>query len=91
MSSTDHTKFCVFDRKYKEEIAILLVKAGCHGYSLCDAFGNLTITVSKLSSGSYWMPRSVMEAVVEEITIDRDAIVGFLRPELSPREHEVSR
>ncbi|MGB0253911.1 MAG: LuxR C-terminal-related transcriptional regulator [Litorivicinaceae bacterium] len=91
MSSTDQTKFCVFDQNYEEDIAILLVKAGCHGYSLYDAIDKLQSIVSTLSSGSYWVPRSVMEKVVEEITVDRDAIVGSLCGELSPREHEVAR
>ena len=68
MSSADHTKFYVFDRNSKEEIAILLVKAGCRGYWLYDAIGNLQTTVSKLSLGSYRVLRSLMEKVVEEIT-----------------------
>ena len=37
------------------------------------------------------MPRSVIEKVVEEITVDRDAFIGALCGELSPREHEVAR
>ncbi len=34
MSSTDQTKFFVCDQNYEEDIAVSLVKAGCHGYSL---------------------------------------------------------
>ena len=55
MSSADYTKFYVFDRNSKEEIAILLVKAGCLGYSVYDAIGNLKTIVSTLSSGSSWV------------------------------------
>ena len=54
MSSADYTKFYVFDRSSTEGTAILLVKAGCRGYSLYDAIGNLKTIVSTLSSGSSW-------------------------------------
>ena len=76
MSSTDQTKFFVCDQNYEEDIATLLVKAGCQGYSLYDAIGKLKTIVSTSSSGLYWVPRSVIEKVVEEITVDRDAFIG---------------
>ncbi len=37
------------------------------------------------------MPRSLVEEVVNESTVDRDAIVGSLCLELFLREHEVAR
>ncbi len=41
--------------------------------------------------GTILVPRSVLEIIVEQITIDRDAVVGSLCRELFPREHEVAR
>ena len=84
-------RFFVFDRSYKEELEILLVRAGCHGYKLNDAIDNLKIVVSTLSLGSSWVPRSVLKKVVGQIIVDRDAVVGSSCPELFPRKHEVAR
>lgn len=90
MSSSHQTKFCVFEPSHDTDIAVLLVKAGCHGYALHNALPNFAAIVASIVKGSYWVPRSVMERVVEEITVDRDAMVGSLCQELSPREHEVA-
>ncbi len=90
MSSSHQTKFCVFEPSLDTDIAVLLVKAGCHGYALHTALPNFAAIAASIIKGSYWVPRSVMERVVEEITVDRDAMVGSLCQELSPREHEVA-
>jgi DNA-binding NarL/FixJ family response regulator len=90
MSSNHKVKFCVFDQSQDPDIAVLLVKAGCHGYAMRDAIEKIETIAEKLIQGSYWVPRTVMERVVEEITVNRDAIVGSLCQDLSPREHEVA-
>ena len=86
MSSTDQTKFCVFDPNYEEEIIILLVKAGCHGDSPYDAIGNLKTIVSTLFRGSYWVPRSVMDKIFGELPSIEMRFFGYLCHEFSPRE-----
>lgn len=90
MSSNHQVKFCVFEQSQDTDVAVLLVKAGCHGYAMYEAVDSFQTIAEALIQGSYWVPRSVMERVVEEITVDRDAIVGSLCKDLSPREHEVA-
>jgi len=43
-----------------------------------------------LLAGRYWVPRVVLERIVEEMTVDRDAIAESLCQLLSPSEHEVA-
>jgi DNA-binding NarL/FixJ family response regulator len=91
ISAANRTKFVVIDQVCDIDIAMLLVKAGCHGYLSCDDQGfDLRRISSVLLAGRYWVPRVVLERIVEEMTVDRDAIAESLCQLLSPREHEVA-
>ncbi|HAB68841.1 MAG TPA: hypothetical protein DCE59_05745, partial [Gammaproteobacteria bacterium] len=89
--AANRTKFVVIDQVCDIDIAMLLVKAGCHGYLSGDDQGfDLRRISSVLLAGRYWVPRVVLERIVEEMTVDRDAIAESLCQLLSPREHEVA-
>jgi DNA-binding NarL/FixJ family response regulator len=91
-SSQSEAKLCVIDQSYSPDTAVLLVKGGCHGYALFESINQHVIgrIMSELLAGGYWVPRLVLERVVEEITIDREDVVGSVCQGLSPRENEVA-
>jgi len=79
ISAANRTKFVVIDQVCDVDIAMLLVKAGCHGYLSCDDQGfDLRRISIALLAGRYWVPRVVVERIAREMGVTERTIKAHL-------------